>query len=236
MKPLLIIKTGCTVSSVPSAWGDFEHWIAAGAGLELAQCRVCKVMEDETLPPPRDISGVVITGSPAMVSERLPWSEYTAQWLRDAARRELVPILGICYGHQLLAHALGGSVDFHPQGREMGTVEVGLTPAASDDALFDAIPELFPAQVSHMQSVLRLPEECTVLAGNSHDRYQGVRYAPGVWGVQFHPEFSPAVMHAYIDAREEVLVKEEWHLGRLRAAVRETADAARVLSNFGKLL
>ena len=60
-----------------------------------------------------------------MVSEREPWSERAAEWLREVAQRG-IPLLGICYGHQLLAHALGGRVGANPQGREIGTVEVGL--------------------------------------------------------------------------------------------------------------
>lgn len=108
------------------------------------------------LPNPADIAGVVVTGSHAMVSERAAWSERLGQWLKRCVDAE-VPVLGICYGHQLLAHALGGRVGDHPAGLEIGTHAVELTPAARQDPLFAALPESFPAQFVHRQSALELP-------------------------------------------------------------------------------
>lgn len=124
-----------------------------------------------------------------MVSERLPWSEAAAAWLRDAVALGL-PILGVCYGHQLLAHALGGRVDYHASGREIGTVAIERLPAAADDALLAAAPARFVAHASHQQSVLELPAGAVVLARSAHDPHHAVRYAPRAWGLQFHPEFS----------------------------------------------
>ena len=77
-----------------------------------------------------------------------------AAWLRDAAHAG-VPLFGICYGHQLLAHALGGEVGDNPNGREMGTIDLELHPHAADDPLFAGLPMQFPAQATHLQSVLR---------------------------------------------------------------------------------
>ena len=107
MKRLLFIKTGYAIKGIPPELLDFEHWTAAAAGLTAEQCHTVTVIDGEQLPDVHDYRGIVISGSAAMVSDRHPWSEYTAQWLLDAMQHQ-VPILGICYGHQLLAHALGG--------------------------------------------------------------------------------------------------------------------------------
>ena len=91
-----------------------------------------------------NLAGIVITGSPSMVSARLDWSERTAYWLRRAVPTGL-PVLGVCYGHQLLAHALGGHVGLNPAGRQIGTVTAQLIDGHKEDPLFGHLPARFPA-------------------------------------------------------------------------------------------
>lgn len=232
MKPLLIIKTG---TAITHDQGDFEDWIAATAGFVSPHYQTCSVHKGETLPLAASVSGVVITGSAAMVSDRLPWSEYAADWLRDVATTQL-PVLGICFGHQLLAHALGGSVGYHPNGREIGTTFVTQTSLAQADPLFSGLPERFPVQVSHMQSVLQLPGGAQILASNEFEKHQAVRFNKTMWGVQFHPEFSSQVMLAYLEARAANLQAEGQSLDALRERVSDTPEAVQLLQNFGRQL
>jgi GMP synthase (glutamine-hydrolysing) len=234
VKPLLIIKTGRRLPQVPADRGDFEHWIATCMGLQEDEFHTSEVSAGERLPDPGGVGGVVITGSAAMVSDRLPWSEQTAAWLRLAGN--VVPVLGICYGHQLLAHAYGGRVDFHPQGREMGTTVVRRLASAAGDPLFSALPAEFPVHVTHLQSVLELPPGATVLASNAFEPHHAVRFRERVWGVQFHPEFDAGVMRAYLDARAEPLTAEGFDLARMHQAVQETPEARTVLRRFAGLL
>jgi len=234
MKRLLLIKTGYAIKGIPPELLDFEHWTAAAAGLTADQCHTVTVIDGEQLPDARDYGGVVISGSAAMVSDRHHWSEYTAEWLLDAMQHT-VPILGICYGHQLLAHALGGVVDYHPRGREMGTRLIHLAPAAGHDELFSGLPPQFPAHTTHMQSVMRLPSGAEVLAWNSFEAHHGVRFAQRVWGVQFHPEFTRAAMSHYLRIRSDALRKEGLEPERLQDEVQETADSAGLLRRFASL-
>ncbi len=80
----------------------------------------------ETLPAPDSQTVAVMTGSWAMVTDRLAWSEKTAAWIRSAMAVEM-PLFGICYGHQLMADALGGEVAYHPAGRETGCKAITLS-------------------------------------------------------------------------------------------------------------
>jgi GMP synthase (glutamine-hydrolysing) len=143
-----------------------------------------------------------------------------------------MPLLGICYGHQLLAHALGGAVDYNPQGREMGTVAVQLHEEAAADPLFAGLGPRMDAQATHRQSVLRVPDQATVLARSDKDAHQAFRWGESVWGVQFHPEFSTAMMRSYIHARREALTSEGASPPALIKDVRPAPRARQVLRRF----
>jgi len=202
-RKILIVQTGNTLPAVRRRHGDFPGWFQRGLGLHRDALDIVQAHAGEALPDARAYAGAIVTGSPSMVSERLDWSEATADWLRGAVRAGL-PILGVCYGHQLLAHALGGRVDYHAHGREIGTVAIERRPDAGDDALMGVAPARFLAHVSHRQSVLDLPEGAVVLASSAHDPNHAVRYAPRVWGLQFHPEFSVEIMRGYLRAPARV--------------------------------
>ena len=156
--PFLIVETGQPVRSM-RRYGGFPHWIRVAAGLEADETVVANVERGDALPPRDGLAGVIVSGSAAMVTDRADWSERSADWLRDAAHEGL-PLFGICYGHQLLAHALGGEVAYNPAGRESGTVHIDLRPPAQDDPLFSALPLKFTAHAPHVQTVagrLRAP-------------------------------------------------------------------------------
>ena len=204
----LIVQTGSTLPELRARLGDFPDWFRRGLGLRRPDVDVVRVDNGEALPADgRKHAGVIVTGSPAMVSERLRWSEDTAAWLR-ATIESGSPVLGVCYGHQLLAHALGGRVDYHPSGREVGTVGIERLAGAADDALLSAAPDRFMAHSSHQQSVLELPNGAVTLARSAHDPHHAVRYAPGVWGLQFHPEFSVEIMRGYLRRRRQAAAGE----------------------------
>lgn len=199
----LIVQTGSTLPALRARRGDFPHWFRRGLALQAREVDIVRVDVGEALPPVATHTGVIVTGSPAMVSRREAWSEDTASWLHHAIDAG-TPILGICYGHQLLAHALGGHVDYHPLGRELGTVVIEKTAAAGDDALLDSLPARFLAHASHQQSVLQLPAGAVALGRSAHDPHHAVRYAPNVWGLQFHPEFSVEIMRGYLTGSSAV--------------------------------
>ena len=230
MPPFLILETGQPVASMRRYRG-FPHWIRVAAGLHEDDTVAVDVQGGEPLPPREGFAGVIVTGSGAMVTDRADWSEASAAWLRDAAHAG-TPVFGICYGHQLLAHALGGEVGDHPGGREMGTVDIQLHPAAQDDPVFGPIPERFAAQVTHLQTVLAPPPGATVLARSDHDACHAFRWGEAAWGVQFHPEFSATHMRGYVHARR-VALQQEGHCPKtITRNVRAAPEARRVLRRF----
>jgi len=211
--------------------GRFPHWVRTAAGLSRDGIDVVDVQSGEALPRHGDHAGVLVTGSGAMVSDREPWSERTADWLRDAAH-DGAALLGICYGHQLLAHALGGEVGDNPRGIEMGTVELALSAEAAGDPLFSGLPERILAQSTHVQSVLRPPEGAVGLAASALDALHAFRWGDAAWGVQFHPEFSAGHMRGYVAGRAERLAAGGRDPAAIHAAVRAAPDARRVLRRF----
>ncbi|KPK56292.1 MAG: hypothetical protein AMS22_01650 [Thiotrichales bacterium SG8_50] len=235
MKPLLIIKAGDKLPSLHTVAGDFEHWMLAGLGLNQTQARVCAVHRGESLPAMHEVGGVLITGSGAMVTDRLAWSERTAQWLADVVSCA-IPILGICYGHQLLAYALGGRVADNPVGIEVGTVETRLSPHATEDPLFRNLPAQFMVQASHKQCVVALPAGARVLASSDMDRHHAFAYGTNSWGLQFHPEFDENIVGHYINYYADQLSAAERPVHALHEARRPTPLAASLLGRFARLL
>jgi len=236
MSGILLIKTGATLSPIMAEHGDFEDWFAQGLGLPAVS--LVEVYRQQPLPDPTTlaskVAGVVISGSAAMVTEREDWSERTAAWLRRAAATG-VPVLGVCYGHQLLAHALGGEVGRNPRGRQIGTVRAQRLPAAQDDPLLGFLPPDFTAQTSHSEIVLRPPPGIRPLAVSPKDEHFALRFSENVWGVQFHPEFSAPVMGEYIRLRADALRSEGLSPEALKTAVEDTPLARAVLRRFREI-
>ena len=234
MKPIAIWKLGATFDFLARRHGDFEDWIRARLGVPAERVVVVDACQETVLPEPQDFAGIVLTGSHAMVTDHEPWSERTAAWIPGAVEAE-VPLLGICYGHQLLAHAMGGKVDYLPRGREVGTVEVVLHEAAAADRLFCDLPRRMLVHASHAQSVVELPPGATCLASNAHDPHHAFVLGKAAWGVQFHPEFDQQVLRTYIEAREEDLQSEGLDPQALLASLRPTPQAGQLLARFGRM-
>ena len=232
---VLIIKTGNTIPSLRAENEDFEDWFIRGTGLDSNRFVCCAVDKGESLPAIDDVVAAIVTGSPAYVTDLAPWNEIAAVYLR-LLHLQQKPILGVCYGHQLLAWAFGGVVGFHPNGREIGTIDVELTLEAASDVLFVKMPKQFSAQASHQQSVLSLPDEAVLLAKNSFDAHHAFRLGSSTWGVQFHPEFSAHVMSSYIRERRNDIAKEGLNVEELLARVEATPVSASLLQHFSELI
>jgi len=230
-KPVLVIRTGHAPKPIRARHGDFAHWFCLAARLPPDQVRIIDVTAGERLPAPGDVAGALITGSAAMVTERAAWSELTAGWIRNAMDAEL-PMFGICFGHQLMAHALGGRVDYLPGGREIGTLPIKFLADAPPDVLTEGMPASFRAHTTHEQSVVEAPRESTVLARSDRDPNHLIRYGRQAYSAQFHPEFNAEVMRAYIRRKHADMQREGFNPHQVFREVAATPVARGLFRRF----
>jgi len=234
MKPILIVKTGGTYPDMAVRWGDFEEMFIRRLDPASGPIETIRPFAGDPLPALPSLAGVIVTGSHDMVTERHPWSEKTADWIRQAVEVQ-VPVLGVCYGHQLLAHALGGVVGDNPKGKEFGTVAIQCSHQAAHDTLFKGLPDTFFAQACHSQSVLKLPSGATLLASSAMDPHHAFVVGDCAWGVQFHPEFDAEVVQAYIRRFSEDLAAQGADVEHVLSGVRETPRSEELLRRFQHL-
>jgi GMP synthase (glutamine-hydrolysing) len=240
MKNVLLLKAGEAAASVRLSVGDYDRWFLQTIGLSGYRFDIVPAYQAVKLP--EDVSGydaVMMTGSSASVTRLEPWMERAAAFMVNAAEKD-IPVLGVCFGHQLLAHAYGGRVVRNPLGREVGTVEVELTAAGQADPLFRGMPRRIAVQATHEDLVPEPPEGTVVLAGNANTAIQALAFRPCSRGVQFHPEIQPDAMRVLIQARAERLEEDAVARGqppgervpRLLAGIGPTPYGRQILVNF----
>lgn len=178
------------------------------------------------------VDGLVVSGSSKEVYDDEVWIKQVDKLVKRE-RRKGTPILGVCFGHQLIAQAFGGRVTENPYGREIGTGEVRLVRGLADkDELLVGLPERLRVQQSHKSVVSELPEGAVVLAKNDFG-VQAFRLGQDkVWGVQFHPEVTAEILKKVIKFREKVLTVEGLDAEKIYGQVEETVEARKVLANF----
>lgn len=230
-KPVLVMQTGDTASAIIKRFGNFDAMFLRTAGLSPADVRVVNVHRGETPESASSYSAAIVTGSPAMVTDNLPWSVAAGEWLARALDAGL-PLFCVCYGHQLLAQALGGEVDYHPEGGEVGSYDVTLTEAGARHPLFRDMPATFGANLAHSQSVTRLPAGALLLAGSALDPNQAAAYGDRSVSMQFHPEFDAAITDAYLDLYSRYKPELADHYQALKRHTRESPEAAGLLRRF----
>lgn len=163
------------------------------------------------------------------------WTEAVLDLIRYAAEIKM-PTFGSCWGHQMIARAMGGVVEHDPTRAEMGCHGIRLTEAGKQDELFRSFPASFLANMGHHDRVTKLPPGAVELADNEGQPFQAFRMEGlPMYGTQFHSE---------LDAkreRERLLAYRQFYLEDLPSeeefqhavdSLRETTEVDHLLADF----
>lgn len=160
--------------------------------------RTVAVLDGEALPDPTNCEAVLITGSPFGVYDSTPWMDPLRGFIRGvfAAKR---PMVGVCFGHQVIADAMGGDVRKSEKGWGLGRHVYDVTHAVA--WMTGAGPKL-ALSVSHQDQVITPPKGAVTLARSAHTDHAMIAYTDApVMTLQGHPEFSDEFVTALYTAR-----------------------------------
>lgn len=212
-------------SLYPDLYRPVAHWEAAAPGPLVS----VRPPAGESLPAPGEFRHVILSGSECSIVSPPAWALVEAAWLREAVRRG-ARVLGSCFGHQLIALALGSPSCVRRAARpEFGWISLGLT----GEWLLP--PGEYHAFAAHFDEVAAGAHPMLRVAGRSPDcEVQFLQWgALPVFGVQAHPEISPAQGREFLERASRYFPDQA---GRFAAAlagpVRDDLLAPRILERF----
>jgi GMP synthase-like glutamine amidotransferase len=144
---------------------------------------------------PRECDAWICTGSKYSVYDGTPWIADLAAFIRSLGERKFV---GICFGHQMLAHAMGGKVAKAQQGWGVGVLDVEVL---RKEPWMDPPLQHLRIQHMHQDQVQRLPENSLLLGRSAHCEVGMFRVGETMLGIEGHPEFTVEYGAALIRAR-----------------------------------
>lgn len=226
-KSVLVLTAGDPVPSAEQRFGPFDSMIRRRAeGFDVVWGRV-DLRTFEPLPAPHSLAAVIVTGSPSRITDGTDWIARGLDYVRQL-HSSAVPVLGICFGHQMLGEALGGRVDENPRGREIGTVSFDVQ---GSSPLLDGQGPI-AVNTSHLDSILALPASAEVRGRTELESNALLYFGAGSWGVQFHPEFDREIVACYIRERRDAIAAEGADPDALLRATTDTPEAHAVIPNF----
>jgi GMP synthase-like glutamine amidotransferase len=192
MPKITIIETGVVSPANRARHGSFPQMFEQllGEADPSASFTTVRLADGEALPDPARLEAILLTGSPAGVYDDLDWIAPLERFVRAAYDAE-IPMAGICFGHQLIAQALGGTVRKSEKGWGLGRHVYDVVP---DNGVIDG--EKIAIVASHQDQVIAPPAGATTILHSAFTPHAGLLYANGTaLSVQPHPEFTAAFGH-----------------------------------------
>ncbi|RXJ74099.1 GMP synthase [Veronia nyctiphanis] len=184
-----------------------------------------RVMEGQYPSTIDDCDAYIISGSKFGVNDDIDWIHTfeTFVWQLFAANK---PAAGICFGHQMMAKALGGEVVKSEKGWGVGVIQVERKSSHPFDWLNDGTsPDTYSLVVSHQDQVIEVPENAVVLFGNDFCPVAMFHVADTFLAVQGHPEFSPAYSAALMERRKDSIPADVIQAGKVSLTNNIDSDA-----------
>jgi GMP synthase-like glutamine amidotransferase len=141
-----------------------------------------------------DFDGYVIGGSPSSANDNDPWITQLLTFIKAVDAAE-IPTIGICFGHQAIAKALGGEVSKGPNGWGYGVAETW----------FEPLQQNIKLHAAHKEQVSRLPEGAEILGGNEFCPIGAYAKGKHIFSTQYHPELTEEFMVDLTTEMENVL-------------------------------
>jgi GMP synthase-like glutamine amidotransferase len=197
-----IIECGLIPEALRSRYDGYGAMFARqlGALLPGAGFEVISIVQGAALPAPDAFDAWVIPGSKHGVYDDLPWIAPLKAFIREAAKLQR-PMVGVCFGHQIIAEALGGRVEKAAQGFRVGLEQYRTSPGLTGNGEQTVTMPAF-----HQDQIVVQPPQSEIVASSPACAFAALRYTEApVLSVQFHPEFSRAYLADLID----VLAKQD---------------------------
>ena len=206
-----ILRTGAPPGTLEARFGSYDAMFARLLGPGFA-IRSYDVQAGE-LPAPGAHPAFLVTGSAAGVYEPLPWIAPLLAFLREAKGR--AKLVGICFGHQAMAEALGGRVEKSERGWAAGLQDYEIV--GRRDWMGARPPGRIAVPVSHQDRVTIAPPGATVLAHSAYSPFGMLAWDGDALSMQFHPEFEPDYTRALIGHRRARLPAPDAAIASLEA-------------------
>jgi GMP synthase (glutamine-hydrolysing) len=206
----------------------YARWFEDLPGISLA----CTTPERARALVEAGTDGLILSGSPRDAWNDDPVNAQLCEVVKVCQHRS-IPFLGVCYGHQVLARALGGVVQRHPGGLELGNTPVRVTAAGHDSPLLAGLPDAFPVLSSHVDAVVMPAPETELLLQGEFTENQGFHWKELLYGVQFHPETDPDILRfIWNPRRESWRARVSYDLDKVLDGLQPTPWAGQILRNF----